>query len=74
VCVGDVALQVLEAVAGHRGLRNKFALAETIYRVTDDFFFARQKKDDTCAPQPSTATANEGDIVPQEEGGLKGSV
>lgn len=29
----------MEAVAGHRGLHNKYALAETVYRVTDDFFF-----------------------------------
>lgn len=32
-------VQVLEAVAGHRGLQNKYALAETIFRVTDEFFF-----------------------------------
>eukprot|EP00892_Ulva_mutabilis_P006224 jgi/Ulvmu1/3974/UM182_0002.1 len=31
--------QVLQAVAGCRGLQNTFAVAETIYRVTDRLFF-----------------------------------
>jgi hypothetical protein len=36
----SACMQVLEAVAGHRGLTNKYAVAETIFRVTERLFFA----------------------------------
>lgn len=32
-------MQVFDTVAGHRGLTNKYAVAETIFRVTERLFF-----------------------------------
>jgi hypothetical protein len=32
-------VQVFDAVAAHKGLTNRFAAAETIYRVTERLFF-----------------------------------
>jgi hypothetical protein len=32
-------VQVVQAIAGYRGLQNTYALAETLYKVTGDFFF-----------------------------------
>lgn len=32
-------VQVLDVVAGHRGLSNKYAVGETICRVTERMFF-----------------------------------
>jgi hypothetical protein len=36
-----VGMQVLDVVAGHRELSNKYAVAETIYRMTEEMFFPK---------------------------------
>ena len=36
-------VQVLEAIAGIRGLNNTYALAETLFRITDSVFFPKSE-------------------------------
>lgn len=40
--------QVLQAVAGYRGLKNKYAVAETIYIVTEKLFFPGGDRSSAC--------------------------
>ena len=45
MCNGvHACMQVMEVVAGHRGLANKHAGAETIYRVTERLFFPQARR------------------------------
>ena len=46
-----IKMQVLEAIAGIRGLSNTYALAETLYRVTDALFWPQAVSGEDKAQQ-----------------------